>query len=135
MRIADHFRKSRPDSLESEAAETSDRRTTCLTNLNVEVAGCLNVLIEQLPANLQRAVQLYEQEGISQQEIAERESISLSGAKSRVQRGRKLLRELLDACCQLQFDGRGNILAWQSSGPKAEPASACGCQTCGTDPT
>lgn len=124
--IADHFRKSHPNLLESEVAATSSADDD-LPNLNDEVAGCLSNLIEQLPANLQRAVRLYEQDGISQQEIAERELISLSGAKSRVQRGRKRLRELLDACCQFQFDGRGNILASQPSLPNSLIASKCNC--------
>ena len=132
--IADHFRKTHPDLLESEVAATSTADDPP-PNLNDEVAGCLNKLIEQLPANLQRAVQLYEQEGISQQEIAERESISLSApsrASSGVENG---LRELLDACCQFQFDRRGNILASQPSLPNSLLASKCDCSTCATDPT
>jgi RNA polymerase sigma-70 factor, ECF subfamily len=122
--IADHFRKSRPDPLESEveSTPTADKR---LLNLNCVVAGCLGTLIEQLPDYLQRAVKLYEQEGISQLEIAKRESISLSGAKSRVQRGRRRLRELLENCCQLQFDRRGNVLNWQRN------AQTCDCNSCG----
>jgi RNA polymerase sigma-70 factor (ECF subfamily) len=122
--IADHFRKSNPNPLSSEVA-TSPTEDEASNNLNGEVAGCLNKLIEQLPDNLQRAVQLYEQEGISQQEIAERESISLSGAKSRVQRGRKLLRELLENCCRLKFDRRGNVLEWQRT------VQTCDCNSCG----
>jgi hypothetical protein len=39
--------------------------------------------------------------------------LSLSGAKSRVQRGRQKLKDRLLACCQVQFDTRGNILDYQ----------------------
>ena len=132
--IADHFRKRRPVLLEG---DVSSAPTTNATphNLNGEVADCLGKLIDQLPDNLQRTVQLYEQEGISQQEIAERESISLSGAKSRVQRGRRMLRQLLETCCQFQFDRRGNILAWRPVPSNAEPAIPCDCQAFATDPT
>jgi RNA polymerase sigma-70 factor (ECF subfamily) len=40
-------------------------------------------------------------------EAAEREGVSLSGMKSRVQRGRRLLRELFEACCEIALDARG----------------------------
>lgn len=124
--IADHFRKSRPGSVDEAvepalpAGETSD-------NLNGDVADCLGKLIEQLPDNLQRAVKMYEQEGVSQQEIARRESVSLSGAKSRVQRGRKHLRDLLEQCCQFHFDRRGNVLAWKPTVANLQTATGCKC--------
>ena len=56
-----------------------------------------------------------------QKEIAERESISLSGAKSRIQRGRKSLENMLLDCCRFQLDTRGNILDYQ-----ANNADCCG---------
>lgn len=126
--IADHFRKSPPDPLESEVT-LSPTADNAPNNLNGAVGGCLTKLIHELPPNLQRAVRLYEQEGVSQQEIAERESISLSGAKSRVQRGRKLLRKLLEDCCQLQRDRRGNVLAWQPRISDRPSAEICNCNS------
>jgi RNA polymerase sigma-70 factor (ECF subfamily) len=132
--IADHYRKARPDSLEGDV-ESSPTADATGHILNGEVADCLGKLIDELPAHLRRAVQLYEQEGISQQEIATRESISLSGAKSRVQRGRRMLRQLLEKCCQFQIDRRGNILEMQSMLAKTEPAVPCNCPACATDLT
>ncbi len=54
---------------------------------------------------------MYERDGVSQKEIASRESICLSGAKSRVQRGRKLLKEMLERCCRFQLDRHGNVVS------------------------
>ncbi|MBI3467599.1 MAG: winged helix-turn-helix transcriptional regulator [Planctomycetes bacterium] len=56
------------------------------------------------------AIRLAEIEGLSQQEVAERLGLSLSGAKSRIQRGRAMFREALERCCQFEFDRRGNLL-------------------------
>ena len=53
---------------------------------------------------------MYEVDGLSQLEVAKRLKISLSGAKSRVQRGRRRLEELLRGCCQLEIDRRGNVI-------------------------
>jgi RNA polymerase sigma-70 factor (ECF subfamily) len=118
--IADHFRRSQHKQIEADAAPAPDSQVS--DNLNVEVAGCLNGMIERLPADLQRAVSMYEREEISQKEIATRESISLSGAKSRVQRGRQMLKRMLQDCCQLQFDLYGNVLQWEP----AQYGGACG---------
>ena len=46
-------------------------------------------------------------EGMPQANAARREGVSVSGMKSRVQRGRRRLAQLLDACCALTLDARG----------------------------
>jgi RNA polymerase sigma-70 factor, ECF subfamily len=53
-------------------------------------------VIRSLPEGYRGAVRLAEVEGLSQQEVADRLGLSLSGAKSRVQRGRVLLKGVLD---------------------------------------
>lgn len=37
--------------------------------------------------------------------------ISLSGMKSRVQRGRQQLREMFEACCEIALDVRGHVVS------------------------
>jgi RNA polymerase sigma-70 factor, ECF subfamily len=85
-----------------------------------ELAPCLTPLIERLPAHYRDAVLLVEMEGLPQRELSERLAVSLSGAKSRVQRGREKLKELLLRCCQVELDKRGTVMDYQ---PKA---GACG---------
>jgi RNA polymerase sigma-70 factor (ECF subfamily) len=53
---------------------------------------------------------MVEFEGVSQTELADRLGISVSGAKSRVQRGRKMLRDILMKCCHFEFDRYGTII-------------------------
>ena len=60
---------------------------------------------------------MYETEDLPQAEIAEKLQISLSGAKSRIQRGRRQLEELFRSCCKLELDRRGNVLESQCSTP------------------
>ncbi|MCB9638157.1 MAG: sigma-70 family RNA polymerase sigma factor [Myxococcales bacterium] len=66
--------------------------------------------IEALPETYREILKLTEIEGLTQQEAATRLGLSLSGAKSRVQRGRRLLRESFEACCALAFDSRGRVV-------------------------
>lgn len=69
-----------------------------------ELAQCLRPLIDELPEKYGTPLRLAELEGISQQAIAEKLGLSLSGAKSRVQRGRVKFREQMMACCDFEMD-------------------------------
>ena len=46
---------------------------------------------------------LTEYKNITQKELSEQLGISVSGAKSRVQRGRKMLKDMILDCCSLEF--------------------------------
>ena len=89
-----------------------------------ELAVCLQPLLEQLPADYRQAVALADLKGETQRAIAERLGLSLPGLKSRVQRGRARLRDLLGACCQLEFDQRGTVVDCHAHGPCCQDASA-----------
>ena len=67
-------------------------------------------MIRELPESYRQAVQLSEIEGLPQHEVADLLGLSVSGAKSRIQRGRAMLGEVLDQCCEFQFDARGGFL-------------------------
>jgi RNA polymerase sigma-70 factor (ECF subfamily) len=74
--------------------------------------GCdwLDEMIGALPDGYREAVRMSEVEGLSQQMVADRLGLSLSGAKSRIQRGRGMLKGILDGCCRFEFDGRGKLM-------------------------
>ena len=76
------------------------------------ISACLRQMIEDLPPSYRDALVLSELEGVPQRVVAERLGLSLSGAKSRVQRGRRMLRDALLACCHFEFDQRGRILEY-----------------------
>ncbi len=76
------------------------------------MACWLKPMIDDLPDKYREALWLTEFEGLTQVELAERLGISVSGAKSRVQRGRSLLRHDLLDCCQFEFDRRGGIIGY-----------------------
>lgn len=86
-------------------------------NLNELVEGWLPAMIAQLPHDYGEAVEQYELKGMPQQQIADNLGISLSGAKSRVQRGREKLKSLLFDCCSFEQDRRGNIIGCVQNNP------------------
>gem|GEM_PF-97713 len=81
-------------------------------NAEQTIAGCLRNMINDLPPAYRDALVLSELEGLPQRVVAERLGLSLSGAKSRVQRGRRLLRDALLSCCHFEFDQRGKIMEY-----------------------
>jgi RNA polymerase sigma-70 factor (ECF subfamily) len=124
--IVDYRRRKTPSSLDPEAV-TAPADDAASDSLVVGIASCLGMMIEQLPGELKRAVAMFERDGVSQKEIATLEAISLSGAKSRVQRGRKLLKEMLEQCCRLQLDRHGNVLDWDAPAACDSTTQSCDC--------
>ncbi|HEY8780005.1 MAG TPA: RNA polymerase sigma factor SigZ [Mucilaginibacter sp.] len=72
---------------------------------------CLRPMIESLPPIYRDALIMTELEGLSQKALAEKLGISISGAKSRVQRAREKLKAEILNCCQYEFDKYGNIIS------------------------
>jgi RNA polymerase sigma-70 factor (ECF subfamily) len=105
-----------PASVPPDVGETADSSL-----LRTELAGCLQPMIERLPADYRRAVTLVELEGLTQQTAAKQLGLSVSGMKSRVQRGRRRLKQMLDECCLIQFDRRRGVIDYDVRGAGCDP--------------
>jgi len=70
-------------------------------------------VVNELPEKYRKAVHMADIEGLSMKEVAEELGISVSGAKSRVQRGRKLIKEIILKCCDVNTDKYGNIVDYE----------------------
>ena len=87
------------------------------------LAGCVSMFVAQLPSPYREAITLVELEGMTAKQAAEMVGISVSGMKSRVQRGRAQLRELFDRCCEIALDARGKPTDFT---PRIQPS----CKSC-----
>jgi RNA polymerase sigma-70 factor (ECF subfamily) len=127
--IVDHYRSRHPDEALTEDENTpagteSAEQAPDEASAERELAGCLTPLLATLPPSYREALALAEVEGLAQREIAARAGLSLSGAKSRVQRARKLLREAILDCCRVEVDRRGGVVDFErrsARGPCAAP--------------
>jgi RNA polymerase sigma-70 factor (ECF subfamily) len=70
---------------------------------------CMRPFIESLDPIYREALDYTDLQGFTQKQYAEKAGISLSGAKSRVQRARAQLKQRILTCCNYQFDKYGNI--------------------------
>jgi len=89
--------------------------------VGTELAACLRPMLDRLSNDYRDAVTLVELDGLTQRAAAERLGLSLSGMKSRVQRGRQQLKEMLNECCLIQLDRRRGIAAYRVRDRKADP--------------
>jgi RNA polymerase sigma-70 factor, ECF subfamily len=91
-----------------------------------ELFPSVRAMIMSLPAKDRQALILTEYQGLTQKELAERLGISLSGAKSRVQRAREKLKQQLLACCHFELDRRGHIIDYQPRCACCTTGDCCG---------
>jgi len=73
------------------------------------LAACLPRALSELSEEDREAITLCDLEGLSQEDYARLKGLTLPGAKSRVQRARKRLREHLTGACQVRFDAAGKV--------------------------
>ncbi|MFT3927687.1 MAG: sigma-70 family RNA polymerase sigma factor [Myxococcales bacterium] len=128
--IADHGRRvaRAPRSWEG-SDETVDPRLDVQAGEEVEalLAAQLGRFVALLPTPQREALTLVELRGLTLREAAELLGVTPTCAKSRVQRGRARLRELLELCCRMDLDARGRPLTCE---PRTESplAQGCACQ-------
>ena len=123
--IIDFYRKKDISVGIDDSIIDTSQEATSNPNENEAIGNCLKDLIKQLPEKYRSALELTELEGMSQIELSKQLGISNSGAKSRVQRGRKQLKSLLVQCCTIDTDTHGNVVEYQERDPCS---TKCGCQ-------
>jgi RNA polymerase sigma-70 factor (ECF subfamily) len=125
--IVDHYRRAplrreRPAGIEP-APDDAPAPEPAGADLRGELARCLAPLLDRLPAKHREALELTELNGVTQAEAAARLGLSTSGMKSRVQRARAQLKDLLADCCEIELDRRGGVTSYQ---PRRSP---CDCRS------
>jgi RNA polymerase sigma-70 factor, ECF subfamily len=111
--IIDYYRRNRRyTELKSLPTEIPVELEEDLTS-NKEIAFCLKNMVEKLPDRYSEAIVYTVFGNHTQKAYSEMAAISLSGAKSRVQRARSILKEMVLGCCSLEFDNLGNIINYK----------------------
>jgi RNA polymerase sigma-70 factor, ECF subfamily len=109
--IADHHRRggrrvAKHQGFAAEWRDDAEEQEDAIASLSLVVRA----FIAMLPSPYREALTRTEIEELTMRQAAELESVSISGMKSRVQRGRRLLRELFEACCEIALDARGRVI-------------------------
>ncbi|TMR98459.1 sigma-70 family RNA polymerase sigma factor [Nonomuraea basaltis] len=117
--IVDHHRRS--STIARTRAQAAADRSLQPGEIDAEesalLAQCLKPLVTRLPEPYREAIVWTEYDGLTQAEAARRARISVPGMKSRVQRARRQLGDLLTACCQVELDARKAVRSVENHGP------------------
>jgi RNA polymerase sigma-70 factor (ECF subfamily) len=95
-----------------------------------ELADCLRSLVDQLAEPYRSAVTAVDLDRQTQTDIARRLGLSVSGMKSRVQRGRRQLRQLLTQCCRVHTSPTGGISDFEPGANCQDDPTALGSRRC-----
>jgi RNA polymerase sigma-70 factor (ECF subfamily) len=132
---ADHMRDRQrhpvpryPSDPAADAADTSSPGAGDGPEAKALIAAVLRPFVERLPDTYREAVVLSELDGLPHAVVAERLGLSVSGVKSRVQRGRAQLRAMLERCCEIALDARGAPVGCEVR-PDGNPPAGCGCES------
>ena len=82
-------------------------------DIHAKLAPSITAMVNSLPSAYREALFLTDYQGLSQKDLAILLGLSFSGAKSRVQRARGKLKQLLLDCCDFELDRFGRIIDYQ----------------------
>lgn len=126
--IADHFRSIPPcDPLHEEVPDAPTALPFAVDNgLPQELAVYIHSVVSELPEKYREAIFLTEFQGISQVEMARQLGISLTAAKSRTQRAREMVKQIIERCCRWETDAYGTVIEVRRRSATGLDRDTCG---------
>jgi len=109
--LADHWKKNARAILPGTGDDNDDVSSGALaTGERHLVERCIQNMIGQIPPKYALPLAMSDLEGIRQKDVAGRLQLSESGVKSRIQRGRVMLRDAIQECCRVELNTRNEIV-------------------------
>ena len=90
-----------------------------------EIKGCLNSFVNLLPEKYKESVELSEIKGNKHKEVAERLNISLPAAKSRILRGKEMIKQHFIDCCKFRLDDNGKLVGGDWPNENCDKCETC----------
>lgn len=106
--LIDHYRKQRDTVEVDENMGEAEEEIPAIVSLG----ECLPHAIDLLDDEDREAITRCDLEGMKQADFAKLKGLSLPGAKSRVQRARKRLKQTLQASCDIRYDEMGSVCCY-----------------------
>ncbi|HNW89861.1 MAG TPA: RNA polymerase sigma factor SigZ [Bacteroidales bacterium] len=107
--ITDYYRRPKRTGQMSEQHPETEQESQSDEFMD-EALNDMISMMDQLSDEQCKALCMTEIDGLSQLEYAQKVGISYTAAKSRIQRSRKLLKDMLMNCCHYEFDKYGTVL-------------------------
>ncbi len=111
--IIDYFRKLKDNNISINDLDIAETETN---NFDYsDLTNCINQKIDNLSSQHKEAIILTSFKNYSQKELAEHLKISYSGTKSRVQKAKKILKENILNCPNVESDKTGKLLNFENN--------------------
>ena len=128
--VADYFRAAKPtEEFQEElhtvinlASDSEGVNSDEESRLRSEIAAYIRSVVESLPPIYREALLFTEYDGLSQVQLAGRLGLSVSAAKSRVQRARAMMKKQMEHCCYWTTDRYGTVVDVR---PRTSAIRAC----------
>ena len=104
--IMDHHRRTKRERQILEGVASPEAPEEGL----LQATSCLNSLMKRMDQEDQKILKWVDIEGQKQKDVADKLGLSVSGAKSRIQRARKRLHARFTECCEWELSHQGSIL-------------------------
>ncbi|WP_010518608.1 sigma-70 family RNA polymerase sigma factor [Croceivirga radicis] len=111
--IVDHFRRVKNNNVSINDLEIPEIDTNNFDYSNL--TNCINQKIENLSSQHKEAIILTSFKNFSQKELSEHLKLSYSGAKSRVQKAREVLKENILDCPNVESDSSGKLIDFENN--------------------
>ncbi|MBP2699586.1 RNA polymerase sigma factor SigZ [Photobacterium lucens] len=121
--IIDFYRHQQVEKKHQDSQENSLWYEVQEDSILQQLSECMTPFINALPEAEAQLLTAIEINGMSQKDYAEQTGIKYSTLKSQVQKSRKSLHQLFNACCTFSVDSQGNLMDYH---PKEQPPS-CKC--------
>lgn len=96
--ITDYYRKKDMRSVEIDDSIPYEQDDNGEDDVK-EIVYCLNVFMDRLPEKYRDPLVLSDIDGMKQKDLAKKMGLSYTGLKSRVQRGREMIKSMFMNCC------------------------------------
>lgn len=116
--ITDYYRKKKVLTEDVDNVEFVDEEEEDNKEAVNGLSSCVVSFINQLPEEYRSIMILSELENMPQKEIAETLGMNYTTVRSKVQRGRRKLKDVFTDCCTVLQGGKGSILGYSKNRPK-----------------
>ena len=89
-------------------------------SIQQEFSTCVAPFVSALPEEHAELLTAIDLQGESQKDYANKQGVSYSTLKSRVQKSRKLLKDIFEDCCHFSVDKQGNVIDYQPKNGKCD---------------
>ena len=110
--ISDYYRSRGKEEAALKEYEIDDSEPSTEASAAIELTQCILPFINNLASPYKEALLMTEIDGLKQKEGAKKLGLSISGMKSRVQRGRVQLREEILRCCEVNLNQKGHLIGY-----------------------